>query len=214
MLVSRFDLGNGGLLLQWKLGAMENFTYLIVDEGLGVASLIDPGWDADFILTELDNLSCRLESVLLTHHHFDHVDALGGVLKSFPKARVYATAQEKSYYNLEYVNETLNDGDFIKVGNLRVQCILTPGHTSGSCCYFVADRYLCTGDTLFVDSCGRCDLEGGSAYDMQSSLKKIVSSFSDDTVILPGHKYDEEHDQDTLANQKRTNYYLRFNHGL
>ena len=212
MLISKFDLGNGGLILQWKLGAMENFTYLIMDQNQKIGAVIDPGWDADFIVGELNKESCHLSSVLLTHHHFDHVDALKPVCSSFPDVRVYATSQEKSDYNLDYVTDTLQDDQLIKVGSIEVRCILTPGHTSGSCCYFVGGKYLCTGDTLFVDSCGRCDLEGGSAYDMQDSLKKIVSSFPDETVILPGHKYDEEHDQDTLANQKRSNYYLRFNH--
>ena len=212
MLVSSFDVGSSGVLYQWKLGAMENFTYFIMDKNQKIATLIDPGWDAGFILKTIKDLSCRLESVLLTHHHFDHVDALSSLLKHDPSIKVYATSKEKNDYNLKYVTSGLEDNDTVKVGDISIRCILTPGHTSGSCCYFIADRYLCTGDTLFVDSCGRCDLEGGSAYDMQDSLKKIVSSFSDDTIILPGHKYDEDHNQDSLANQKRTNYYLRFTH--
>ena len=84
MLVSKFDLGNGGMILQWKLGAMENFTYLIMDQTQKVGAVIDPGWDAEFIVGELEKSSCKLSCVLLTHHHFDHVDALKPLCESFP----------------------------------------------------------------------------------------------------------------------------------
>ncbi len=99
-------------------------------------------------------------------------------------------------------------GDVGKVGNLEVKYIHTPGHTPGSQCFLVEGN-LISGDTLFVNSCGRVDLPGASPADMYHSLNHTLKNLDDATVVYPGHAYSSE-SSTTIADQKRHNMYMRF----
>lgn len=208
----RVDIGTNGYIYQWLLGPMLNFVYLIVDASSRQCALVDPGWCAADIQSSILQKDLKLCSVLLTHHHFDHTDALQEILLSNPGIRVYASDRETSDYNLDYVTDRLQDNASLSVGSILIKCLLTSGHTSGSMSYLINDHFLCSGDTLFLGSCGRCDLEGGSAYDMQVSLSRLAS-LDDSIQILAGHSYDEKLRIDTIANQKKTNFYL-LNHKI
>jgi glyoxylase-like metal-dependent hydrolase (beta-lactamase superfamily II) len=105
------------------------------------------------------------------------------------------------------VDKTLLDGEILKIGDIDVKVLHTPGHTPGGICLLVTDRYLLTGDTLFINECGRCDLPGSSIEAMFHSLK-MLGSLPDDIIVYPGHDYGPI-PSDTLGNQKRTNYTMR-----
>ncbi|MEM9221866.1 MAG: hydroxyacylglutathione hydrolase [Pseudomonadota bacterium] len=124
-----------------------------------------------------------LSSVLITHHHRDHVQALPEVRGS---ARVYGPRAEAA--RIQGLDETLNDGETFHLGPIRVVGIATPGHTSGPLCYHMPDEGLAfAGDTLFAMGCGR--LFEGDAATMWSSIKRLRATLPDDTEIYCGHEY-------------------------
>lgn len=139
------------------------------------AALSDTGW--------------TLTSVLITHHHADHAQALPDVRGS---AKVYGPASEAS--RIAGLDETLPDGCDITVGGVRVLGIETPGHTSGPLSYHLPDEGIAfTGDTLFAMGCGR--LFEGDAATMWGSFTRLRDALPDDTRIFCGHEY-------TLTNAK------------
>jgi glyoxylase-like metal-dependent hydrolase (beta-lactamase superfamily II) len=96
--------------------------------------------------------------------------------------------------------------DTLRLGNVEVRFLHTPGHTPGSQCFLVRDA-LVSGDTLFIRGCGRVDLPGSDPDQMYDSLRRLAS-LPDQTVVLPGHNYAEV-SRSTLASEKRQNPYLR-----
>lgn len=124
--------------------------------------IIDPASDANLIIAACKNY--KVEGILVTHHHFDHILAL---------------KELENFYNLQH--NTHNSKDF------KYEVINTPGHTKDSVTfYFREENVMFTGDFLFYHTIGRCDLDTSSIYDMKNSLKKI-SEYPDDIIILPGH---------------------------
>lgn len=190
-------------------------TYAIKLDG-GEAIVIDPAQTR--VKTELEKLGVRAKYILLTHCHFDHI---GGVeLLQKEGARVYCSEKEKplvgtyaelsEHFGAPYsnysVDETFFDGEEKDLDGLRVQALLTSGHTVGSVCYLFTDkeggRYLFTGDTLFAGTIGRTDFPTGSIEQMRASLRKI-SALQGDMPIYPGHE-----ESTTLENERKTNPYM------
>ncbi len=87
---------------------------------------------------------------------------------------------------------------------ISLNFLLTPGHTPGSICIIVNKEALITGDTLFINDCGRTDLPGGDLHQMYDTLKNIIYPLPDNLIVYPGHDYGPT-PSDTLGNQKRTN---------
>lgn len=100
----------------------------------------------------------------------------------------------------------MEGGDKIKVGEVEITLLHTPGHTPGSQCFLI-DGNLISGDTLFINACGRCDLPGGNAEQMYQSLKTL-SELDEKTILYPGHNYADE-PTSTIANEKKYNPYLQ-----
>lgn len=194
------------MIHQFGIGPMDNFMYIIGDPETRKAAIIDPGWDVDHILRELDGVGYEIESVILTHGHYDHCNALKPLLDRHP-VPVYISAKEAPQLtpDVEGLVKTQNL-DTISIGNLSVQCFHTPGHSPGCQCLYIAPHLL-TGDTLFVQGCGRCDLPGSDVHDMYKSLYEVISAFPDDTIIYPGHNYGRKSTA-TLAHLKAHNIYL------
>jgi len=175
-------------------------SYLLIDKTEAV--LIDPGFNGEKILQYLKESGSMLKKVLLTHGHFDHIrDTL--FLRKHLDFTIYIHQNDysflydeqknyaKSFHSHFLLDRTyevtkVNEGDQIPFGSSFVTVYHTPGHTAGSASYGM-NKWLATGDILFVDSVGRTDLVTGSQKMLYESLRKIKNSFSKETEILPGH---------------------------
>lgn len=208
-------------LRQAQIGPMANFVYLIGDPATRTAAVVDPAWDVDQIIELAAADGYRIERILITHYHPDH---LGGELFGHKiqgtaellnrvKAKVHLHKHEaagaKQVAGLSDSDiEKMDSGDTIKLGELEIKFIHTPGHTPGSQCFLVEGN-LVSGDTLFVNSCGRVDLPGSDPEQMYYSLNHTLRNLDDATMVYPGHAYSPEAST-TIGAQKRTNQYMRF----
>ncbi|MBF0479759.1 MAG: MBL fold metallo-hydrolase [Candidatus Omnitrophica bacterium] len=192
------------ILKQIEIGPMGNFTYFIGDALSNEIAVVDPGWQAEQISELAKEEGFKIKAVLLTHGHFDHVQATGDLLK-WHNVPVYISKKDIVKI-LGAEIKFINDSDKIKIGSIELECIHTPGHTPGGMC-FRYKNVLLTGDTLFINAIGRCDLPGSDEIAMEHSLEKICK-LPDDTLIFSGHGYGPK-DWDTLGNQRKTNPYLQ-----
>jgi glyoxylase-like metal-dependent hydrolase (beta-lactamase superfamily II) len=209
-------------LRQAQIGPMANFIYLIGDPATHTAAVVDPAWDVKAIVEYAQKEGYEIDKIFVTHYHQDH---LGGNLMgqsiqgaadllALIKAKVYANKSEaEGVKRVSGLSDSdlvkVEAGDVIKVGNIDVRFIHTPGHTPGSQCFLV-DGNLISGDTLFVNSCGRVDLPGSDPEAMYHSLNQTLRNLDDATVVYPGHAYAPE-SSTTIGEQKRTNMFMRFN---
>ena len=161
----------------------DNYGVLLHDPESGATASIDAP-EAAPVEAALKTTGWKLTDILVTHHHHDHV---GGIeaLKNKYKCRVVAPAKEAA--KIPGVDETVREGDKVKVGNLTANVIETPGHTLGHIAYwFHDDKLAFVGDTLFSIGCGR--VIEGDAEMMWASLKKL-RDLPNDTDIFCGHEY-------------------------
>ncbi len=196
-------------LRQLQLGSMDNFVYLLGAAGSKETAVVDPAWDSAAIDQALADAARTLACVLLTHSHPDHVNALAEVLGRHP-VPVYAQAAEVAAAPwMEKLGPALHRAapdQVVQVGPLAVRLIATPGHTPGSQC-LLAEGALFTGDTLFVNACGRVDLPGGSAEAMFHSLSALAR-LPPETQVYPGHDYGDV-PVSTVARERERNPYLQ-----
>lgn len=202
---------------RFALGALWTNCYLIWDansEGI----VIDPGGPAQEVEDFIRDNDIRLHWIILTHGHGDHI---GGVadLRNLPENGVAIHAEDAeclvdanknlsafmgTSIELPSAEKKLNDGDQLKVGQMNIKVIHTPGHTSGGICLMITEgeeQVLVSGDTLFARSIGRSDLPGGDEVMLIESLKKLVD-FPDKLRVLPGHG-----PETTVGAEKRYNPY-------
>lgn len=183
-----------------------------------VCAVVDPGEDAERIFKRAENEGLKIEKILLTHCHFDHIMAVNE-LCALCSATVYihngdypALYEPKLNLSLlgtgtNYVLDqtidvvAVSDSDRIKLGDEEITVISTPGHTPGSCLY-VFDNTIISGDTLFAGSIGRIDFPGGSELSMKKSLEEI-KNLEGEYVLYSGHG-----PETTLSREKSSNYYL------
>lgn len=191
---------------QMQLGHMDNFVYLLGDTGSNAAVVVDPAWDVDEILSQLETHGAELQAIWLTHGHYDHTEGVADLVKK-TGVPVYISQRMPGAWRPEGVTLIeFDDGDTLTVGNLEFTVIATPGHSpDGSC--FLHRNHLIAGDTLFINGCGRCDLPDSDVDAMYESLHGKLMVLPDNTVIYPGHDYGTL-TMDTLGNQKQTNPYL------
>jgi glyoxylase-like metal-dependent hydrolase (beta-lactamase superfamily II) len=196
---------------------MVNFVYLIGDRETGEAVIVDPAYDIPGILDVLAADDMRCVGALATHYHPDHV---GGTMGGFSIAGVdellaavsvpvHVQADEAPWVrrvtNLAETDLVQHaSGDEVMVGQIPVQLIHTPGHTPGSQCFYVADR-LVSGDTLFLEGCGRTDLPGGDPAALYDSLTNKLAKIPDHAVLFPGHLYSAEPSA-SMEDTRRWNY--------
>ena len=190
---------------QYFYGSMQNCQYILTDTDTHLAALVDPAWDVPALLSHIEALSCDLALILCTHGHFDHIHGVAECL-THTQVPVYLSSDvpEKSWPQAKDLRFT-KQSDSIALGNHVIQVKHTPGHSPGDQCFYAAP-HLITGDTLFIDGCGRCDLEGSDVEKMYHSLEWI-KSLPNDTLIYPGHDYANQ-PTDTLISQKQTNRFL------
>lgn len=185
---------------------MGNFQYFLGDARSKEITVVDPAWDVDHLCVEAKKNGYKITSVLLTHGHPDHVNGLKEILARHD-VPAYISRHETPFLKPKHKNIVeVEDRQKIKIGGIEIECLLTPGHTPGCQC-FLYKNVLISGDTLFIDGCGRCDLPGSDPRKMYNSLYKVILELPGTTVIYPGHNYGPTPSA-TLASQKRTNPYL------
>ena len=198
---------------------MRNFAYLIGDRETGDCLVVDPAYSAGELVDAVEADGMRLSGVLVTHHHPDHV---GGSMMGFELNGLADLLERTSVpvhvnsLEADWVSRvtgiagseltTHGHGDVVKVGDIDIELLHTPGHTPGSQC-FLLDGRLVAGDTLFLEGCGRTDFPGGDVDEMFRSLQALAQ-LSGDPTVFPGHWYSHEPSA-TLSEVRRTNYVYR-----
>ena len=204
---------------QLEMGPMQNFVYVVGSASTREVVLIDPAWDIDGLLDHVRSQGYEPTGALVTHYHPDHC---GGSLRGHRVegvAHLLAREDFKVYVNkheapgLKKVTGLadndlvkVDSGDKLTVGDIEIEFLHTPGHTPGSQCFRIKDT-LVSGDTLFIQGCGRVDLPGSDPDQMYDSLKKLCD-LPDETILFPGHNYSDV-PRATMAETKRVNFHLK-----
>ena len=193
----------------------ENCYLVYGDDKKGI--IIDPGSDANEIEAVIKEKGVSVSHIFLTHCHYDHIGGLGELRKSL-NAKVYGSFEcnqniqnpnvnmslfHEKILREEPCDEILADGTVIKVGELEIKAIHTPGHTDGGMCYLIGDD-LFSGDTLFLRNVGRCDLPKGNSETLKNSIINKLYTLDDDIIVHPGHGNDTK-----IYYEKRYNTYVR-----
>lgn len=181
-----------------------NYAYLVGMKNTKEVVAIDTAWSAPEILEEAGKDGRKIVAVLLTHTHYDHCNAVEELAGKI-NVPVYVHEEEVGELPKNLNIKNTKEGTVIKEAGLNINCMHTPGHTAGSQCFLIDDA-LFTGDTLFVDSCGRVDLPGSNPEAMEVSLKKL-SHLPENVMVFPGHNYGVTPNS-TIGEQKRNNPYL------
>lgn len=188
---------------QFLVGEMANFTYLLVDEINQTCIIVDPSWDLEIIFEYLKKNNLQIKFIINTHSHFDHTIGNEQVAK-------FTGAEIMQHKNSPLdKDKILEDGDRIKFGNSTIDVIYTPGHSKDSICLIVDDEMIITGDTIFVGSCGRLDLPGGSASEMFDSIYGKLSKLDGKLIVLPGHHYGSKKTS-SIKDEKENNFVFKF----
>jgi hydroxyacylglutathione hydrolase len=183
---------------------MVNFVYLVGDRQTGEALVVDPAYDVQDLLDVAATDGMRITGVLATHFHPDHIggDLFGYEIQGIKRLlELQGTKVHIQRVEAPWVKEVtgvsdsdlvLHDsGDEVRIGEIPIQLIHTPGHTPGSQCFLVENR-LVAGDTLFLDGCGRTDLPGGDPRQLYQSLTQRLAKVPDDSILFPGHLYSRD----------------------
>ncbi len=181
-------------------GQMVNFVYAVGDRTTGDCVLVDPAYAVDDLLAAVAGDGMTVTGVIASHYHPDHIGGsmMGYTIEGVPAllervdVPVHVQAAEAPWVSRTIGLSadqlaTHQPGDVVRVGMVEVELLHTPGHTPGSQCLLVAGR-LVSGDTLFLDGCGRTDLPGSDVEAMYDSLQRLAS-LPDGTVVFPGHRY-------------------------
>jgi hydroxyacylglutathione hydrolase len=210
------------IIRQVEMGPMMNFVYIVGCPETREAAVVDPAWDVPAILKLAQNADLRITRILLTHGHPDHMNGLEALLEA-TDAKISIHDREMDYLkevaaffgmSLDFIGrhasnvQVMSDGEKIFIGKLPVQFLHTPGHTPGSQCFLVGGTIV-SGDTLFINACGRVDLPGGDPEKMWHSLTHKLGVLDDNTILYPEHNYGDR-PSTTMGEQKKSNPYLRF----
>jgi len=208
------------IVRQYEVGNFSIFSYLIGDEQAKEGLFIDPSDDHDLLLKEAQSLGLSIKYIVNTHYHIDH--SMGNremVRRTGAKVVIHKADAEGLVETDRNILEMfgaetpppadilVSDGDLIKVGNVALKVIHTPGHTPGGMCLLL-DGMVFTGDTLFVGSVGRTDFPGGSYAELEQSIRTKLYTLPGDTVVLPGHNYSGS-PSSTIQFERRNNAVVR-----
>lgn len=199
---------------------IDNNNYLIIDEQSKEAALVDCSNVNEEIRSVLTEYDASLKYILLTHGHFDHVagirpDIIAPSSAGKEGAKILMHQSDLGWLNkvnqylpmfgmpeitIPHIDVFVKDGDIIKLGEMEIKVIHTPGHTQGGVCY-LADGNLFSGDTIFREAVGRCDLEGGDFNQIVESIENKIFTLPPATLIYPGHgrmtsvEWEKEHNR-------------------
>jgi len=180
----------------------DNFSYIIADEETREAVVVDSSYNAGEIIRILKTEKLHLKYLINTHGHSDHTAGNEEMRFNFG---VITIAHKLSINKPEV---TVEDGDMISVGSVKIKVIHTPGHTPDGICLLVEGKKLLTGDTLFVSECGRTDMAGGDSAKLYNSLFDKLMKLRDDIEVYPGHDYGPR-PRSTIGDERKSNYVLQ-----
>ena len=196
------------------LGDYQTNCYILREADSKTCAVIDPGYNPERVLDRVAQLGLKVEAILLTHGHFDHVGAVEKIVEA-TGCKLWMSESDWSqpidplhtyYYPIANCDFTevwfCEDSEEITAGGLTFTVYTTPGHTAGSVC-FLCENALFSGDTLFAGCCGRTDLPGGSQKGIRWSLERLAA-LEDNLLVYPGHG-----PATTLAEEKQNNPYMR-----
>lgn len=204
-------------LQKCTLGSVFTNCYFIKNKETGELLIVDPAASSEKIYQQVLQMNGKPAGILLTHGHFDHILAVNEVKEKYG-IPVYACRQEEEMLREPSVNMTayygggcsvkadrlLEDLDVFEAAGFSIQMIHTPGHTKGSCCYYLKDEgVLFSGDTLFYGSVGRTDFPGGSTAEIVRSLHRLIDTLPEETEVYPGHDVST-----TIGYEKRYNPFV------
>ena len=199
------------LIKAFEVGQLSTNCYVVIDENSLACAIIDPGAESGRILNYIADNNLKPVCIFLTHGHYDHTTAVAS-LRAELQVPAYIHKKdvnpEGQHSNMKYTVAATDpvwyyaEGDQIEVGGLTFTVMETPGHSEGSVTLRCEDA-LFTGDTLFRDSCGRTDFEGGSMAVLLGSLKRLYAR-EGEFEVYPGHA-----DYTSLDRERRFNFYVR-----
>lgn len=199
---------------QMVLGMVGTNCYLLQNAETKEMIIVDPADSAQRIISAITGQEGHPAAILLTHGHFDHIMAAAELRKEYnipvyiheldeevledPRANLSGSWAASFSMKADHL---VKEGDELDLAGFRIKVMHTPGHTKGSCCYYLPDEgILLSGDTLFCRSYGRVDFPTSSSQDMVNSVRRLLEELPGETHVLPGHESDT-----TIESEKRYN---------
>ena len=185
----------------FRCGPMDNGVYVLYDEEEGSAAIVDPSFDYEPVLAFVRSGGRRLEAIVNTHGHFDHVVGNAAFKALAPKAPLYlhpadayllaAAPDSAARFGLSAPpspppDRAFSEGEDVELAGVTWQVFHVPGHSPGSVCLY-RPGILIGGDVLFQNSVGRTDLPGGDGALLLKGIREKLLVLPDDTVVYPGH---------------------------
>jgi len=205
------------IIKELAVGPIMANCFIVGCEETKAAAVIDPGDDADKILMVLAESGLKVDCIINTHGHFDHVGAnsrmkevTGADILIHPldepmllNLSAMASAMGMKVENSPPADRTLEDGDAVTFGNITLSVLHTPGHTPGGISLFT-EGHVFVGDTLFAGSVGRTDFPGGDFATLKNSIRTKLFALDDDVMVYPGHM-----GRTTIGTEKQSNPFVR-----
>ncbi|MCR5502384.1 MAG: MBL fold metallo-hydrolase [Lachnospiraceae bacterium] len=199
------------------LGMAMTNTYFVYREGIKDCIVFDPADKGEWLFQKLSDNGFEVKAIFLTHGHFDHIWGVEELAK-LSGAEVYAAKEEEKLLSDPKMNVSascgrpcsvnpghlLKDGEEVRIADITIRMIETPGHTGGSCCFYLEEAgFLIAGDTIFCESVGRTDLPTGSMSTLIRSINEKLMTLPDETRVYPGHG-----EATTIAHEREYNPFL------
>ena len=202
----------------FTVGPVAENCYVVRRDGAAGGLIVDPGEEPERILGAVEQLGIRIEAILITHCHFDHIGAVAPVAEATgapvycPEIEVPVLADIMSYvpwpgfgpYESYEADHTVAGGERLELAGMEIDVLFTPGHSPGHVTYSIGDELaLFSGDVLFKGSVGRTDLPGGDWTTLLESIRGLVEGLPEETTVYPGHM-----EITTLGAERATNPFL------
>jgi len=201
------------------VGALGTNCYIFGSDKTKEVVVVDPGGNAEAIISSIDGLKAKPIAVLLTHGHFDHTTRVGKIMRQYQIPLMYNKKEyDSGTFKQKEAKKWLVEGDIIKIGEINLHTLETPGHSPGSLCFYTSDvdefrgskidGIVFTGDLLFRGSIGRSDFPGGNQNLLFESIRKKImrnKGITDNFIVCPGHM-----DLSTVGEERANNMFRKY----